>query len=233
MQMLRRAGCWELAEAIETFHKNKLIQFGNISVKSLITLPASKFSSVGISTIALEKAMKAFQEWWGKTAPEKRAKSLSFVNYFKTYADARSLRQCVTDSKPSLLKMFLGVFPNNTNRVSAAVTQLIASVFPLTNRQVHEFLKTYNGKPSVAQDRISELVNVPTLHMEEEESAAYSIYLIASKRVCTVLKTYKIACMLRAVSDAIKGAELIVSSASDRYCLTVIAAYLFMSFYMP
>jgi hypothetical protein len=222
MQTLRRAGYGELAVTIESFLKEKPVQFSQVTIKLLVSLSPSKFATIGVIGEVPEKALTKFAEWWRKYKADDRSALLSFINYFESPTDLRSLEQCVLASEATLTKLFLKAYPNNATRVKSAVKALVASRFPLSRQQVEAFLHKYAGKPSVAQDRIAELVDVPTLHSPSEEGGVLTVYASAARRVCSLLKVYKIGSMLGRVLKALEDAQHIISDYRIRFNVFII-----------
>ena len=208
MQFLRRAGLDEVATAIERHLKEKPNQLNQLSLNSLLTLTTSKYDSIGVSDNNA-KSLKAFVEWWSNTPPANRRKNLAFLNYFDSPYDQRSIEKCVHDSESILVSYFLKAFPNNKARVTSAIKNLVLSKYPHSEQQVIHFLKKYSGKPSLAQDKISELIDVPTLHSEDCEGQVLGIYLLAANRLQLLFKNYKIMSLADTVSRAIDSAKAI------------------------
>ena len=207
--MLRRAGFDEVASAIEKHFKEKPNQLGQVTLNTLSTLSPAKFDSIGIFH-ELGKNLKTFLEWWKKTPQRVKLEKLSFINYFSSPLDTRSLDQCILESETQLMRLFLEAYPNNKARATAAVKALIVSTYPHSWQQIYLFLKKYSGKPSLAQDRISELVDVPTLHNESQESEVLKVYLLATNRLLLLFKNYKISLLYGCVARIIDVVTAII-----------------------
>jgi hypothetical protein len=216
LQMLGRAGHGDLSKIIETYLKEKPSQLRALTLKSLSTLSPAKFATIGVVGQEESKALKRFQEWWQKTSPESRMIKLTYINYFSSCDDRRSEKECVHASEEHITKLFLKSYPNNVNRVTSAVKSMITSSHPHTQKQLDHYLTKYAGKPSMAQDRIGELIDVMTLPSEKEEQEAYKIYFVACKRITTLLKNFKIRGVLKKVNAAVEHSERILSITDNR-----------------
>ena len=213
--MLRRAGFDEVASAIEKHLKEKPTQLSQISLNYLINLAPSKYDSIGIFT-ENAKSLKAFVEWWNKTPSDTRRKRLALFNYFDSPHDQRSIEQCVRASETKLMSYFLKAYPNNKARVTSAMKNLVLSKYPHSEQQILRFLKKYSGKPSLAQDRVSELIHVPTLHSEDAEGQVLEAYLLATNRLQLLFKNYNILSVLGIIGRSLDSAKSIIHQQGNR-----------------
>ena len=217
MQYLRRAGYGDIAHTIETFLKEKPLQFRQITMKSLLS--SASPAKIGITGEILLKNYRKFQEFWRKSSVSSRLESLKFIDYLTSWEDTRSVADSIRDAEKSMLKMFLKVYPNNATRIKACMKAILSSRFPLTGQQISVFLVKYAGKPSLAQDNIHELVNIPTLPSELEEAKVCRLYLIAVKKIAVILRGYMIQSIAVRLDSLLIRAEAMLLDPSFRYII--------------
>ena len=213
--MLRRAGLHEVSTAIESHFKEKPSQFSQVSLNYLLNLPPSKYDSIGIFN-ENAKSLRTFIDWWNKTPADARRIKLAFINYFDSPHDQRSIEQCVRASEGKLMSYFLKAYPNNKARVTSAIKALTLSRYPHSERQILHFLKKYSGKPSLAQDRISELVDIPTLHSEDLQAKVLDAYFLAANRLQLLFKNYRILSLSEVIIRSLNSANAIINRQGNR-----------------
>jgi hypothetical protein len=153
LQMLRRAGFWELSEAIEEHYKASKLGVQSLTIEEVARTAKDDYEQqLGVGQPMLAKALKEFQTWWGRASNAEKQKKLSFFNYYTHPDDPRSIQDCIRDSEETLFKKFSRVVKTGASRTRAAV-QVVAgqSLFPHTHQQVDAYLKKYGDKPELAR----------------------------------------------------------------------------------
>jgi len=130
-----------------------------------------------------------------------------FTNYYTGPSDARTLQECIAQSKDRLIDLLLKQFPGNNKRVEKMAEAITKSAFPITNAQLKWFTAKYSGKASAAQDNINELVNVRTTSGFHDEWACFEVYKKTAKCLCTVLANLSIISLRDAIQEALTKVE--------------------------
>jgi len=153
LQMLRRAGFWELAETIEEHYKASKLNVQSLTIEEVARTAKDDYEQqLGVGQSVLVKALKEFQTWWGRVSNAEKQKKLSFFNYYAHPDDPRSIRDCIRDSEETLFKKFSRVLKTGASRTRTAVQVVVGeSLFPHTHQQVDAYLKKYGDKPELAR----------------------------------------------------------------------------------
>lgn len=153
MQMLRRCGHWELADAIELFYKIEKKDIRRVTYETLMNMSKESFESIGIVQVAHVRSLRELQLWWKKIKIKQRNIKLSFFNYYSNdYLDKRSMRDCIRDSEDQLFKKFLQIIPTSQSRTKQ-VCKMVAteSHYPHTHLQIENYFKKFGDKPELAR----------------------------------------------------------------------------------
>jgi hypothetical protein len=153
MQVLRRAGCWELADAIEQFYKNsKQLNLSTLTIEQIIEKHKENFETIGILQTNHLRDAKELQTWWKRVSPAEREKKLTLFNYFSGPDDRRTIQQVIYDRREVLIEKFLRVFKSTQSRTRLACMSIVEdSLFPHSTLQVEMYVKRYADKPELAR----------------------------------------------------------------------------------
>jgi hypothetical protein len=156
MQVLRRAGCWELADAIELFYKSsKQLNLSALTIEQIIEKHKENFETIGILQTNHLRDAKELQTWWKRVSPAEREKKLTLFNYFSGPDDRRTIQQVIYDRREVLIEKFLRVFKSTQSRTRLACMSIIEeSLFPHSTLQVESYVKRYADKPELARVRV-------------------------------------------------------------------------------
>lgn len=213
IQILLRAGYWEVAESMIAFFRSRFSQLQTLTMKTIANLNPEKFSTIGISKHSDVKSLVKFQEWWNKSSEESKQSGLSFLNYYSSVKDTRSIIECIQQSEHLILQRVSKAFRNSASRASSIAKEIATSRFPISKMQLESFLNMYNGKPGVAQDNINEILNKPTTHTYVQEKEAYLILKGATRRLVSQLQNRKMKLLRSHVVDAEKRASALIEEA--------------------
>ncbi len=177
MMLLRRMGYWELADAVEQFHRASKMDLSALTVEQIVDTAKENLETIGVLQTNHQRDVKELQTWWRKTTPQERERKCALLNYHSDPYDTRPLKACIAESEEVLVKKFLRVLKTSASRTKTAVkTVAEESLFPHTHLQIDNYLRRYADKPELARDSVFELVNKHTTHTWVEERHAFSVY---------------------------------------------------------
>lgn len=122
-----------------------------LTFEFIVTLPASKYDSVGVTDTNSVRALRDLQAWWGKTSSGSRVVSMNLLNYYSSPYDERTLQQCINDSQNNIIEKFIKAFPSGQSRTREACKILTMSLFPISRRQLDCYIKKYGDKVDLAR----------------------------------------------------------------------------------
>jgi hypothetical protein len=128
-----------------------------LTVEKIANLPSYEFSDFGITELFDMQNLTKFQEWFHRTSPTDKMKDLSFINYYLSPYDTRSIRECIVDSFEFIVNKFVKCFPSNETRTRQACKKIVKStVFPIAKRQLDAYIRKYaTSPPELARVRTS------------------------------------------------------------------------------
>ena len=155
MQILIRAGFWELAETIEGHYKSLKMNMSSLSIEDIASKSRDEADSIGVMQPPHAKQLREFQTWWAKASVVEKHKRLSLFNYYSDpVTDTRSILQCITDSETFVLNKFMKVVKTGATRTRMAVkSALVESKYPHSFLQLDNYLRKYGDKPELARVR--------------------------------------------------------------------------------
>ena len=207
LQLLRRAGYYDVADAVEGFFvkARRSRELSDMKIDALVKLAPDKYSSYGIEAYGTVKSMSDFSKWYRANVGDKKKmwEQLSFVNAFSGADDDRPWAKCIRDSEQAILAKFLRYFPAQASRTKAAVEEIVCtSLFPLTHMQIDVFFRKYKDKAELARANVGELINKATTSTWVEEAKAYSILRFEARRIRVLLGNLQ----LRTLRDRVQAA---------------------------
>ena len=190
--ILRRAGCWDVANIIEGNFVGRPTAFNAITVSYLVNLKKANYHLVGLNIEDEDhediiRSLVEFQRWHRKSTPAQIEASLTLMSYFKSPSDVRSIVEVVSDSENAIYKKFEKSMKNNLTRARTIASIVSKSKFPHGRKQVDAFAQKYTGKPGLAEEKTAELLNVKTTHSWVEEKEAYGVLRRGVRLLGTIL----------------------------------------------
>ena len=214
--MLRRAGRFELADAIEKHFNRKEIMnksHKNLSIEAIASFDPLQCEQIGIRELNDKTSLRQFQSWWDKTEQSEKDRALSFINYFDGYKDSRTIQKCIDDSYDKICDIFLKHVKGGQARTQMALKKLLAdSIYPLTYAQIELYIKKYSDNADDVRSNIVELSNKQTTHTYIEEKKVYKMLKGICNRACVLLTSYKLDRIRRVVQHALTDAKNIMDS---------------------
>lgn len=214
--MLRRAGRFELADAIEKhFSKKEIINKShkNLSIEAIATVDPLKCEEIGIRELNDKTTLRQFQSWWAGSQQSEKDRALSFINYFDGYKDSRSIQKCIDDSYEKVCEIFLKYVKGGQARTQIVVRKLLAdSIYPITYAQIELHIKKYHDNADDLRSNILELSNKPTTHTYLQEKNVYKVLKGACNRASVLLSSYKLDKIRRVVQQALIDAKAIMDN---------------------
>ena len=160
IQMLRRVGCWDVADSLEASCKTKKLDINSFSLESISQKQKEDFELMGVTSATQIRSLKEFQLWWKRTSAAEREKKLALFNYYSSPSDSRTIQQCIADSEDVIAKKFLKVISTGTTKTRLACRSIVAeSIFPHSHQQIEAYLKKYGDKPELARVSYFNMVN--------------------------------------------------------------------------
>ncbi len=152
-QLLRRLGFCDLADNVEAAVKKKPSLSVGLSVERITALTLKDQADFGITTkkTELQHDLTKLQNWWARAAPIDRDAAMSFVNYYDSSDDDRSLKECMLASEETIVMKFLGAFPAQEARTRAACKRIVGSLYPHGFHQIDAFISKYQNSPELAR----------------------------------------------------------------------------------
>jgi hypothetical protein len=150
LYILRRAGYWEVADAIQLYFQKKQSALQEITIEKLVAVPQEKYDTLGVVKHSDVKSFQKFQDWYNKTNELQRNNQLAFLNYYNDVYDPRTITQCIQQSEPLILQRVLKAFRNSASRAQSIAKEIVTSTYPISKMQLDSFLHAYNGKPGIA-----------------------------------------------------------------------------------
>jgi hypothetical protein len=155
MQLLRRAGYWELAEVLEGFYKAMKWDIRSLTLEEVGKKPRDDYETFGVIQLPHQKDLKEFQTWWARASNNEKQKKLALFNYYTGPSDPRDIRQCIADAEEVMVNKFLRVIKTGSARTKAAVQIIMTDAyFPHSHMQVETYLKKYGDKAELARVRV-------------------------------------------------------------------------------
>lgn len=156
MQILARAGYFELAEIITDYYQKVLQKtMSNLTIEEIAVNMVTKElyeKHLGILQTNHVRDLKEFQTWWKKTSPFERESKLGLFNYYTSTRDPRTLKQCINDSLELFVKKFSKYLKTSSTKTKKSCQMIIeASDFPHSHLQVETYLRRYSDKPELAR----------------------------------------------------------------------------------
>ena len=201
MQLLRRAGYWDLANIIENYYrihysnnndpaKNRSIN--SVTLSYLARLQEDHFKELGVKEFEAVSRLKDLQLWYKRTPIAKREQALAYFNYYNysngMVSESRSLAKCLQDSEDLIYNKFVKLFTAGTSRTRTAINNFLnTSLYPHTMAMIEVYLAKYNENAELARTNLKELTVVPTLCAYTEEKRMYDLLYNASLRITIIL----------------------------------------------
>jgi len=220
IQILYRAGMWELANLIESTFAGRPSKLRTITLQYIVNLKKANYGMIGLTDsedhFEIVKSLLDFQRWYKRSTPAQFGASLGLFNYWKGPDDNRTLEECVQESESYIFKKLDKSMANNVTRCHSIAKSIVTpSSFPHARKQIDTFCAKYAGKSGTAQENLKELLNKPTTHTWIEEVKAFKVLRLAVRRIGTILGNLHLKGLRSRISSIEEKADAMVKAYAD------------------